>query len=525
MPIRLSVYFIAATFFALGIAHAQEDPNAPRIPPTTTLGGPAIWPPYDRIEAVLKHWDAQGHEHFQLEALGASVAGRIIYAVTMTDPAAPDEDKQHALVTALHAGVERGAATTIMSIIEWFLSNDPRAADILRNQVVVFLPLVDPDRYESGHFTPIYTEWNAAGPLKPEEVPEGVYVQRVFDRFQPDLHADIHGTSLDFEKYIMFESSGAAYSNNAVRPYHREIIRMMDQAALDAGYPCDTGESDAERLFYGPGLHGLQRKSWYGQPRYYAANYLYEHFHTLVAATEVAWEHSGLVRHQRLLEIGNERWPGYYHAGYPNQVIMGNTHATLVAHGHTAAARRASRVELWNHMDEFTFGTLDPTMEGQASTFFATSADAEHYLIDDKLAEVLSRLRQHPRINHAAIQEFFQDWPSGQNGPTSQLYVTRRLPPGEATEDANAPEPIQHGAGIKLRLPYPRATITELKLNGEALAASETDGYATWVARSATYIQINLPPERMAEEDLFIVTCKYDPGEVRGHWDTWRTVK
>ncbi len=511
-------------------AHGQDQDAIPQPAPVADLGGPPIWPPYEKIEAVLKHWARQHPGIYQLEELGTSVEGRTIYAVTMTDPGVSDENKEHALVTALHAGNERGAATTVMSIIEWFLSSDPRAREILRNQIVVFLPLPDPDRYEKGHFTPIYTEWNADGPLKPDEIPEAVYVQQVFDRFQPDLHADIHGTSLDFEKYIMFESAGAAYSNPAVRPYHRDIIRQMNVAGLEAGYPADTGESDAERAFYGPGLANMPRKSWYGQPRFYAATYLYYHFHTLISATEVAWEQSGLVRHQRLLEIGNERWPGEYYRGYPNRVIMGNTHATLVAYGQSAEARRRSRLELWNRMDELTFGTLDPAMEGRASAFLATSARADQdYLEDITLEEVLARLKSHPRINHAAVTGFFQGWPAGQNGPEPQLYITRRVP-----EESPAPEgeastpaakPLEHGASIKLRLPYQKAVIEHLELNGLPVPLSETDGYATWVARGCTYIQVNLPPERLAAEDLFIVTCAYEPGEIRKHWDTWRTVE
>ncbi|MCF6286473.1 MAG: hypothetical protein L3K26_14960, partial [Candidatus Hydrogenedentes bacterium] len=160
----LTILFLTYTW----TTHAQEDPNTPRIPPTTELGGPPIWAPYTKIEAVLKHWATQKNPSYQLEELGKSVDGRSVYSVTMTDPSVPDDDKEHALVTALHAGIERGAATTVMSIIELFLSSDPRAQDILRNQVVVFLPLVDPDRYEKGHFTPIYTEWTTDGPKKPD---------------------------------------------------------------------------------------------------------------------------------------------------------------------------------------------------------------------------------------------------------------------------------------------------------------------------------------------------------------------
>jgi hypothetical protein len=531
MRLSLVPYLLLAGLLLVGAlaAHGQGDADTSRIPPATELGGPPIWPHYESIEAVLIHWAKQGSDQYELEELGASVDGRTIYAVTMTDPDVPNENKEHALVTALHAGIERGAATTVMSIIEWFLSGDPRAADILRNQVIVFLPLPDPDRYEKGHFTPIYTEWNVDGPLKPNEIPEAVYVQQVFDRFQPDLHADIHGTSLDFKKYIMFESSGAAYSNSAVRPYHRDIMRQMDQAALDAGFPCDTLESDAERIFGGPGLSNMSRKTWYGQPRFYAATYLYYHFHTLISATETAWERSGLIRQQRLLTIGNERWPGEYYPGYPNRVIMGNTHATLVAYGQSAEARRRSRLELWNRMDEFTFGTLDPAMEGRASAFLATSASADQdYLGDITLQETLMRLEKHPRINHTAVADFFHDWPAGQNGPHPQLYVTHRVQEKARTPESEGASPaaelLKHGASIKLRLPYQKARIEHLELNGHPIAHSEVDGYVTWVARGCTYVQINLPPKRLAEEDLFIVTCAYDPGEVRRHWNTWRTI-
>jgi hypothetical protein len=178
-------------------------------------------------------------------------------------------------------------------------------------------------------------------------------------------------------------------------------------------------------------------------------------------------------------------------------------------------------------MDEFTFGSLDPAMAGRASAFLATSASAEAYLNDDKLEATVAKLETHPRMNFAAIRDFFQDWPAGQNGPTPQLYVTHRAPekaPAEG-EMVLTPGPIQHGAAIQLRLPYPNAKIKELKLNGEPITTSETDGYATWTARASTYIRVNLSPERMAAEDLFIVTCDYDPKATRGHWDTWRTVE
>ena len=58
-------------------------------------------------------------------------------------------------------------------------------------------------------------------------------------------------------------------------------------------------------------------------------------------------------------------------------------------------------------------------------------------------------------------------------------------------------------------------------MNGHGLLGkeSETDGFLEWRARGCTTIQIAIPPERLLADDLFIVTCDYDPREKRDHWD------
>lgn len=39
----------------------------------------------------------------------------------------------------------------------------------------------------------------------------------------------------------------------------------------------------------------------------------------------------------------------------------------------------------------------------------------------------------------------------------------------------------------------------------------ERNGYLTWTAWGTTCVQLNLPPQRLQTEDLFVVTCEYDP--------------
>ncbi len=495
---------------------------------STDWAGPPVWPPYEKLVAVLEKWGGEHKDIMTLEPLGRSKEDRPVYAIKLTDPTVKDDNKEHALVTALHSGLERSATTAMMAIIEWLLSDEPAAREILRRQVVICLPVPDPDRYVKGEFSPIYGDWTLRGPRDPKNVPEAVFVQRLMDLFQPEVLADIHGTNLDFERYIMFECSGTSYSNNALRPYYREIIRQMDEAALAEGFPSDRAESDAERIFFGPGLADMPSRCWVGRPRCYGAIYAYYHFHTLVSASEVGWDRSGVLRHRRLLQIGNERWPGEHYPGYPTRVILGNTHARLTAYGQTAAERRRSRVELWNRLGEFTFGTLDPAVRGKMMCVLSTSPAAdETYLPDPSLKTFVQRVQEHPNMNGEVIAKFADGWPAGQNNPEPWLALQRRHAERrierQGSESSGAsgdgPDRIQHGACLRLRLPYQQAQIIDLRLNGRPVPQSETDGFLTWIARGCTYIQISLSPEHLGKENLFVVTCEYDPREKRTRWD------
>lgn len=495
--------------------------------------GPPVWPPLEKVELTLQHWAKKHPRLMRLEVVGRSTQGRNLYVIRLTNPDRDEGDKEHALVTALHSGLERSGSNTVLSIIEWLLSGDPAANEILQRQVVVCLPIPDPDRYVEGKVSPVYGNWALDGPRDPDRSPEAMAVKKVMDQYQPEVHADIHGTSLAFARYIMFESSGSSYSNLSLRPYHREIIQLMDEAALAEGYPCDTAESDAERVFWGPGLEQMKSKLWLGRPNVYAAIYGYYHYHTIVSASEVAWERSGLLRHRRLLEIGNATWPGEFYRGYPTRIVMGNTHAMVTAYGQTAMARRRSRVELWNKLHRMTFGILDPVVEGKAMCVCATSPQsAAKWLAARTLKAAVNGLRGHPRISAEALTRFTEGWPAGQNGPEPLLALQiggadAGMAAGKLTSatQQGGDGPIQNGLCLRLRLPYPKARILDLRLNGHPESPSEIEGYTTWTARGCTFLQINIAPSRLRTDDLFFVTCQYDPCEKRGHWDTWRSIE
>lgn len=474
--------------------------------------GPPVWAPYEEVEELLRAWSVAYPAGCRLWQAGASREGRAIWAMAITDQAVGDEDKQHVLLSGLHSGVERSGTQAILASMEWLLrGEDEVARETRRRQVVLCVPVAHPDGYVRGEHGPLYVDWTTAGPRHPEALPEGVAFQKLVDDFIPDVHADVHGINLGFAACTMLENSAASYSNLALRPYHREIIDWMDQAALAEGFGSDTQESDSELVCWGPEMGPeLVPRTWRGRPRTYAALYGYWCYHTMVLASEVRWARSGVARHRRLFQVGNEVWSGEAVAGYPTRVVLANDYHLVVARGGTAAERRASRVELWNRRESMAVAMVDPAVEGKAAFACATTPRAaREWLRERPLTEFVKGLDPLPEA--AALRDFFADWPGSQNRP--EAWLSTRGP------EANAPEvgPPRHGLVLRLRLFAAAAKVTELRLNGRSLGMA-TPGVRLWRARGMTYVEVDAPPELVAREECLLVTCCYDPGPRPPDW-------
>lgn len=501
--------------------------------PAAAQFGPPTAPAFDTIADRLREWSRTHSRLLHLSIPGKSVQNRPVFAARITDPEAPDDRKEHILLTALHAGQEHSGATSTLTLMEWLLSPDPLARETLRRQVIVAMPVVNPDSYvDHAKTTGLanalgrdpYTGWTTRGPDDPERCPEAVAVKQVMDEFRAEVHADLHGNALPYPGAYQIESTGRAYSNVTLRPYHHEVIRLMDQAALEEGYPSDELEEDAERLFTAGVDIGIPAYKLWGGVRtpsakgavtggvakVYAALYGYHHYHTMPLASEIGWERSGFLRHRRLLHMGNEIWPGEYYPGYPVRVIAKEGLNLIAAYGTDAAARRRSRIELWNKQAQITHGENRPHAAGRLLYVCATSPEARaRHFVDTSLDAFAARMNS-PRVRE--IVEGFPKGP-GQWGPTGNVM----LDGGSGT----AAEPIEHGLALRLRIPFPKARALDVWMNDRPLERSETGGYATWVARGFTYVQVNIPPERSRREDFFVVTLRYDPGETRTHGLGW----
>ncbi|MEQ9410906.1 MAG: M14 family zinc carboxypeptidase [Fuerstiella sp.] len=481
----------------------------------------------EEYEATLKFWDRKHADVCQLERIGESAAGLGLYLLRVTDPEVNDDFKQVALVTSLHGGPERSGTTTVLHFVEWLLGDSEEARESLRKQVLLIMPVNHPeaffqtDRFRNSEQIDPYT---GGGPQhwdmeklefkSPDKAPEVKAVLEVVDRWHPDVHADMHGTGLQeypleklgdrtrYQGQTMFEVTGSAYSNYALRPWDWRVTEAMIRAGEDAGFPSDRFEADGQRCFHGPVMNPIADRTWSGQPNFYTAQYGYAKYHTMVSALEVGWEESGVARLKGLLRIGNSHWQNEPHEGYPVDRVKSFVGNFVTSSGSTAAARRHSRVNLWQQQGRFTQAILYPQTDGRATYFVATSASAGACFsrdIDEFLANVTTR----DDVDADAFQKLVR------SGPEVLLAIDK------ARVTKAVETPLEHGIGFRLRLPYRNPTIDSVRVNGHQLDRSSSHGWQSWFANGFTQVQINIPPQVASQQDLFAISCEYTPDVVR----------
>ena len=477
----------------------------------------------EEYEATLKHWRTKHPRLLKLETPARTREGAGIHLLKITAPETRDADKQIALITALHGGPERSGTTTCMRVIEWLLSDDAEAVETRRRQIVLLMPIINPhgyfttDRFGNSSGIDPYT---GGGPqnwdLKTmtykagKDVPEVKAFLDVVDRFRPDVHLDLHGTGLqeyavdqlgDRKRYAgqtMFEVTGSAYSNYALRPWDWRVTEAMISAGVEAGYPSDRFEADAQRAYWGPAMNSLVHHTWRGRPNFYTAQYAYAKYHTMVAALEIGWEASGLARTKGLLRIGNGRWPTRVHDGYPVDRVRSFIGHYITAYGATAAGRRQSRTELWKIQPMIDQGVLYPQTDGRMM-YVASIGEAGRKLLDTDPDKFLALLKNEEGINAKAINAFMEF------GPEIKLAIDRapdRQSPGAT---------IENGVAFHLRIPYRKPELVDVRLNGHELKRSATDGFQSWSGAGFTHLRINIPPRKAAANKLFVITCAYRP--------------
>lgn len=487
----------------------------------------------DEYQATLGFWSERYSDRLTVERVGESVEKMAIYLLKITDDIGDPSaqlDKQHALITALHGGPERSGTTTTLALAEWLLGDSPQAKEIRRKQLILLMPVPNPyayfvtDRFGNSLKIDPYTgggttawDFETQTFKNIERAPEVAAFLKIVDDYQPEVHLDLHGTGLQEypdaqlgkrERYrgqTMCEITGSAYSNSSLRPWDWRITEAMIAAGNAAGYPSDRFEADAQQLIGGPGMDAAAGQFWRGRAQFYTAQYGYTRYHSMIGALEIGWEASGIARTQGLLEIGNGIWKGEFHPGYPVDRVKGFIGHYLTSSGANAAERRASRIDAWQKQASMSQGVLYPQTAGR-DTYFVGLSKAGVELLDGELPEVLARFDADKNFDGPAIRAFVKA------GPEIKLAMEKADGRGSLREGR-----LLQGFGVRLRLPYRKAEIVDLRVNGVSIHEDAHDGYSTREGNGYVQVQINIPPEKSKTMDAVVVTCAYRPHEERDY--------
>jgi hypothetical protein len=523
---------LAASLLTLGTLWSVA--QTPKPPPDKLSELPQPWVEpihritFDEYDATLKHWARQHPGLFTLEKRGESHDGQPVYLVKITDASVPDEDKQVALVSALHGGPERSGTTTILHLIEWLIGDSERARETRQKQVLLLVPIANPyaffttDRFTNKERIDLYDPQIAYWDLPklklavPARTPELAAFLAIVDDYQPEVHLDLHGTGLQAfpedqlgdrtmrKGQTMFEISACSYSNCGVRPWDPRVTEAMVKAGQDAGFGSDRAEADAQRCFYNPDHDYFRNRLWIAPrpERFRTLFYGYMKYHTMISTTEIGWEQSGVARVSGFLALGNKPWLDEPFSGYPVTRVRARAGRFITAYGQTAAERRRSRVELWPRQVAFADGIMYPEYEGRA-TYVCAVTPRGMAALDNDPGQFIANLRQMPAVNADAIERFVK------LGPEYKFTSDPRA--------ATKGDPIQNGIGFRFRVPYRSPELLDVAVNGHSLKPSETDGYQAWYADGYTQVQINIPPEQTRVMDLYVVTCAYKSNEQRNY--------
>ena len=539
----MKLVFSTLILIACCYVHAQDrHPIHDRLErvPRVWEQGPLHQLTLKEYEVTLDHWKAKHKDRLIVEHVGESAEKVGIYLMRISDDVDNEKallDKQHALISCLHGGPERSGTTTAMTLIEWLLGDSREAAEVRKHQVVLVMPIINPyayfvtDRFGNSQKLDPYTggktsswDYETLTHKFLDKSSELAAFLKVVDRYQPEIHLDLHGTGLqDYPKGVMdrlgdkrqryrgqtmSEITASASSNFSLRPWDWRVTERMIAAGMREGFPSFRSEADAQRLFVGFGMHS-DGQFWRGRPQFYTAHYGYARYHTMLACLEIGWEASGEARSRGLLEMGNEMGADQFHKGYPVDRCKGFIGRSITAYGTTAAERRRSRTELWQKQSRMSHGILYPQTAGR-DTYLVGLTDEGNKLLDGDLDAVLHRLDRHPDFDGKAVRTFMK------SGPEIKLAMSKGNGRGALQSGR-----IENGCGVRLKIPYRKPEVVDVRINGhEVVPVDQAKGgmsYQQKFGDGYLQVQISIPPELAKKMDALVVTCAYVPNENRDY--------
>ncbi|MBW1766068.1 MAG: hypothetical protein JRJ65_03335 [Deltaproteobacteria bacterium] len=321
--------------------------------------------------------------------LGKSPDNWDIPGIFITNRNIPDDDKQIAVVTAARHGQELGARVVGPEILH-FLTTD-EAKKILDTQIVIVVPVVNPEGFVSNQFSSSMTSLTET---------ERLVLGGLFRAYPPDMIIDYHSISADMgTKYDMGDMEVIIPANTTKwgmdEQIHQYVAQRMLDAAEEAGWPYEIHTLE-DLAFYYFGARGVGNTPWsytkekifmlhmqdfndnYDNPEEhdgstsqgsgkegytnYTCGPAYNKWHTLVFGMETNHgtltnagdvAESGLVPCVTLLKMGCSRFSWEKGRGYPVNILHGDFRVSIRPVGANAAELRASRSIIWGEKHHF----------------------------------------------------------------------------------------------------------------------------------------------------------------------------
>jgi len=288
---------------------------------------------FPSFEDVVRHVEGFVERHgriARLEELGVSEEGRPVLAVVVTDGQVDATQKGVAMIVCGRHGNELGTRAVGTGLLDWLASEE--AEEIVRRQVVIIVPVANPDGCVRGEF---HAPTDRLSPTEERTI------MAAAERYIPDAVVDIHSLGgNDIEAVITSHILRQAEDDFI----HHMLAAEMLEAAERRGYPFD--------------LHMAAFTANYNN---FFAGACYERFHSNAFGMEV--NHlalspddaagSGVAAVAGLLRAGNRRLGWQAAPGYPNEIVVGSFCTSIRPAGRDALAMRQSRAVLWRNRDGF----------------------------------------------------------------------------------------------------------------------------------------------------------------------------
>ena len=279
----------------------------------------------------------------RIRNMGRTPEGRGLYAVKVTDPKVSGADKQNVVVTAGQHGNEESSRLVALTLIDWLVS--PEARKTRRNQRIVVMPNVNPDGAEQDiHGTPRGTMPNHDHGRCGAKTPEGIAVEKIFDKAMPEFYLDLHargGAGCSFDMTLWPPTSDYTEDEG--------IIHAISQDMATAGEAAGIPQVNHPLAWWTGGKADSPSTTVMAYRKFKSIMLLTENSeHNDYAYPAKTRAVSGLAKIKAALEWGNRRHPKFYYSGYPCYLIGASYSRGIVAIGRTAAARRRSRIDLWD---------------------------------------------------------------------------------------------------------------------------------------------------------------------------------